>query len=72
MLLHKAITGDPLLDHLVEAISIRHGHSVKYIMGEVRRFSWPADDRLDQREALIRFMAGRLMAPVRAGRQDGP
>jgi hypothetical protein len=41
-------------------------------MGDVRRFSWPQEDGLDQREALIRFMCGRITSQPRAKRQGGP
>ncbi len=71
-MVESRIANDALLAHLAQAVAIRHGRQIEDVMGDVRRFSWPQEDGLDQREALIRFMCGRITSQPRAKRQGGP
>lgn len=63
---------DALIGHLARAVAVRHSRNIDEVMGEVSRFEWPEDDGLDQREALIRFMCGRIRFDPRGKRRSGP
>ncbi len=60
---------DELIGHLAHAIAARHSRDLGEVLGEVKRFKWPEDDGLDQREALIRFMCGRIATEPRDKRR---
>ena len=64
--------GDALGDSLGDEEGDVLGLVLGEVLGEVKRFKWPEDDGLDQREALIRFMCGRIATEPRDRRQSGP